>query len=179
MGGLVAACDILVKYISGPQLKNFGIGSGPQLAWHVSRVGQPAGLKGYLQDIANGVRPHQSISDKIDEGLRVVRNIVTFQFPRDLMVLDRIVSELAGNLELPIPDYGPYAEAAEHLFVPPAIAALEEYGIPIQLAKKVSKYLDPNDLDETISLLRILNVDAVPELTPFERSFVRLVQESI
>lgn len=90
----------------------------------------------YLRAVAAGALSHQPISDKIDEGLKVVRNIISFQFPRDVMVLDRIVSEIAGRLELVAPNYSIYAEAAENLFLPPAIAALDEYVIPVQIAKK-------------------------------------------
>lgn len=176
---LIAVCEIIVDQLSGPRLNDLGIRSGKQLAWHLSTLSQSAGLVGYLRAIAVGVLPGQSVSDKIDEGLKIVRNIVSFQFPRDLMVLDRIISEVAGRLETATPDYSVYAEAAENLFLAPAIAALDEYGIPVQIAKKLSSFIERYDLDQAIQDLRAIDVSNLGNFTEFERALIASVQETI
>jgi hypothetical protein len=44
----------------------------------------------------------------------------------------------------PVPDnYAPYAAQVENLFLPAPMSALEEYGVPIQLAEKLVSALDP------------------------------------
>ncbi|WP_213288344.1 DEAD/DEAH box helicase [Bradyrhizobium sp. sGM-13] len=184
---LVAVCDIVVRELSGPKLNNLGIRAGNQLAWHLNALGQSGGLAGYLRQVALGILPGQSISDKIDEALKIVRNIVTFQFPRDLMVLHTIISEVVDRLKGepkraysgPNPDYSVYAEAAESLFVPAPIAALDEYGIPIQIAKKLSGFLDQYDLDRTIQDLRSLDLTKLTDFSRFELELVSSVQETI
>jgi hypothetical protein len=173
---LIAVCDIIVDELSGPRLNDLGIRSGKQLACAMSRSD---GIPGYLLAIAAGTLPGQSVSDKIDEALKIIRNIVTFQFPRDLMVLDRIISEIAGRLEVPRPDFSVYAEATENLFLPAPIAALDEYGIPFQIAKKLSTYLDRYDLDRTIQDLRTIDIGSLVGFSEFERSLIASVQTTI
>jgi hypothetical protein len=150
------------------------------LAWHLNALGLSGGLPGYLREVSAGILPGQSVSDKIDNALKIVRNIVTFQFPRDLMVLDRIISEVADRLEIgPGPDYSVYAEATENLFLPAPIAALDEYGIPIQVAKKLSTYLDQYDLDRTIQDLRTLDLENLVGFSEFELALITSVQVTI
>jgi hypothetical protein len=177
---LIAVCDIIVSELSGPRLNEHGIRSGRQLAWHLSTLGQSeGGLTGYLREIARGILPGQSVSDKIDEALKIVRNIVTFQFPRDLMVLDRIISEIASRLDATNPNYTVYAEATENLFLPATIAAMEEYGIPIQVARKLSSHLDQYDLDRAIQDLRTIDVKNLVGFSEFEQTLITLVQATI
>ncbi|MGY4256074.1 hypothetical protein ACVI1L_003142 [Bradyrhizobium sp. USDA 4516] len=176
---LVAVCDLIVADLSGPRLKDLDIKSGKGLAWHLNALGMSRGLSGYLREIAVGVLPGQSVSDRIDNALKIVRNIATFQFPRDLMVLHRIVSEVADRLELSSPDYTVYAEATEHLFLPAPIAALDEYGIPNQIARKLIPYLDQYDLDRALQDLRAVDVNQLTDFSDFERSLVTVVQPTI
>jgi hypothetical protein len=176
---LVAVCDIIVNELSGPRLNDLGIKSGKQLAWHLNSLSRSTGLVGYLGAIAAGVLPGQSVSDKIDEALKIIRNIMTYQFPRDLMVLDRIISEVANRLELVRTDYSAYAEAAENTFLPATIAALDEYGIPIQLAQRLSSYLDQYDLDRAIQDLKMINIESLEGFSQFELDLISSVQITI
>lgn len=178
-GQLEAVCDFVVDELSGPRLKDLGIRSGKGLAWHLNTLGISGDLSGYLREVASGALPGQSVSDRIDNALKIVRNIATFQFPRDLMVLDRIVSEVATRLELPLPNYTVYAEAVEHLFLPASIAALDEYGIPNQVARKLVPYLDRHDLDRALQDLRAVDVKGLTGFSRFEQSLIALVQPTI
>jgi len=177
---LIAVADLIMEHLSGPAMQNLGISSSSQLHWHLSRLSQEGGLKAYLSDVAAGVLPHQDISTKIDEALKITRNIVSYSFPQDLMVLHNIQLEVAGMLDLAAGDYGVYAEAANHLFLPVTIAALDEYGVPLQIARKLLVHLEPHHvLDAVISKLRALDPDTVEDLTNFERRWLRTVQESL
>ena len=87
---------------------------------------------------------------------------------------------MADRLEATPPDYSIYAEAAENLFSSsPPIAALEEYGIPIQIAKKLSPYLDQYDLDRTIQDLRTLDIGNLTNLSEFEVALISSAQSTI
>jgi hypothetical protein len=175
---LIAVGEIIVRYLSGPRMQNLGISSSRQLHWHLTRLG--GGIQPYLQDVANGVLEHQSVSAKIDEALKIVRNIIGYSFPQDLMVVHHIQAEVARMLEVSPGDYSVYADAAKNLFLPEMIGALDEYGIPLQIATKLSVYLEPLfELDAIISRLRTLDVDKVDSLTPYERQFVKQVQETL
>ena len=80
---------------------------------------------------------------------------------------------------LAAPNYSIYAEAAENLFMPWTITALDEYGIPIQIGKKLSGRLDQYDLDRTLQDLRTLDLANLEGFTEFERGLIALVQGTI
>lgn len=175
---LIAVGEIIVRYLSGPRMQNLGISSSSQLHWHLTRLG--GGIQPYLNDVANGVLEHHSVSAKIDEALKIVRNIIGYSFPQDLMVVHHIQAEVARMLEVSPGDYSVYADAAKNLFLPELISALDEYGIPLQIATKLSVYLEPLfELDAIISRLRTLDVENLDSLTPYERRFVKQVQETL
>lgn len=177
---LIAVAELIMGYLSGPAMQNQGVSSASQLHWHLSRLSQDGGLKAYLLDVANGALLGQDVSAKIDEALKITRNIVSYSFPQDLMVVHNIQLEVAGMLELVPGDYSVYAEAANHLFLPATIAALDEYGVPLQIARKIAGHLEPHHvLDAVISKLRALDPDDVEEITDFERRWLRSVQESL
>lgn len=177
---LIAVAELVMDYLSGPTLQNLGISSAKQLHWHLSRLSQDGGLRAYLSDVANGVLPGQDVSTKIDEALKIARNIVSYRFPQDLMVVHNIQLEVASMLDLVAGDYSVYADAANHLFLPATIAALDEYGVPLQIARKIAGYLEPHHvLDDVISKLRGLDPDDIDLLTDFERRWLRVVQESL
>lgn len=177
---LIAVAELIMEHLSGPAMQNLGVSSASQLHWHLWRLSQEGGLQAYLSDVAAGVLPHQDVSTKIDEALKITRNIVSFSFPQDLMVVHNIQLEVAGMLDIPAGDYSVYAEAANHLFLPATVAALDEYGVPLQIARKISAYLEPHIvLDAVISRLRTLDLGTVDDLTEFERRWLRTVQESL
>ncbi|MBY5549924.1 hypothetical protein HFO61_24470 [Rhizobium leguminosarum] len=130
--------------------------------------------------MANGVLPHQDVSDKIDEALKIVRNILTYKFPQDLMVIHRIQSELSGRLDITPGDFGYYAESVENMFMPSMLIALEEYGLPTQISRKMRANLEPLfELDVILSNLRIFDPHASVDLSNFEKSFVSAIQQAI
>jgi len=176
---LVAVCDIIEKYLSGEMLKNYGISSGAQLAWHLSALGHSGNIKEYLEQNVNGLRPGQTVSAKIDEALKIMRNVISYRFPQDLMVIHNIQLEVCSHFEIQSGDYSVYAEAAENLFVPGVLGALEEYGVPLQIIQRIAPSLQPSfDLDTAINRLRSLDVASL-DLTSFERSLLTSVQESL
>ena len=177
---LLMACELIMGHLSGPRYNNYGISSPSHLAWHLRAIERSNGIPAYLSDIAAGVLSYQNVSDKIDDALRIIRNVITFRFPQDLMVLNRIQAELSHRLNVATGDYGFYAEAIENLFMPPALAALEEYGLPIQLAKKLSASLYPHqDVEDVIAKLREFDIEGAQHLTSFERELLHAVQESL
>jgi hypothetical protein len=75
------------------------------------------------------------------------------------------MNRAAGNYEY-------FAGQIENWFLDPAIMALDEYGISIQVGQKLQPLLNPQgDLDTAISRLRTLDL-APLQLSRFERSLV-------
>lgn len=69
------------------------------------------------------------------------------------------------------------AREIENFFLPPGIAALDEYGIPLQVARKLIPAIgEALDLDSALAGLRRLEparfVDEGLGITPFERTLI-------
>ena len=76
-------------------------------------------------------------------------------------------------------NYDLFANKVEHLFMDPAMFALDEYGIPYQLAQKLETELKPDgDLDLVLKRLKRLNTDKL-DLSPFELELVKSAQAGI
>jgi hypothetical protein len=136
-------------------------------------------VRGYIDEVVRGVRPGQSVSDAIDEALKIMRNVISYRFPQDLMIIHNIQRDVFSTLEIPTGDYTVYAEQAEHYFMPSTLAALEEYGVPLQIAWKLASSLGPHyEFDEVLARLRDLNL-ARDDISSFERTLLAQVQEGL
>ena len=63
-----------------------------------------------------------------------------------------------------------------NFFLDPAIVALDEYGIPLELARKIQTHIIADgDLDATLDRLRTLKASQVAGLSSFE---IRLIEEA-
>jgi hypothetical protein len=103
----------------------------------------------------------------------------SFEFPKFLMALDRIQKHVLGSQKLPAGDYRYYASSVECLFRTPVIAALEEYGIPIQVTERIVGALGSSqDLDLALTRLKQLDVRRF-KLTAFETDVVEDAQKYI
>src|SRR5690606_12658789 len=96
----------------------------------------------------------------------------TFHFPKLLRAIGRIQDVVFSKRSLPTGDYDQYASLIEHLFLNPVVVALEEYGIPLPLGRKLEPYFGgESDLDAALVRIRGLNLTMLP-LSPFERSLI-------
>lgn len=177
---LEAVCEPIVKHLSRARLGDLGISNGSSLAWHLNAFGlSKVIIQGYLDQIVRRLLPGQNASDAIDNGLKIIRNVFGFTFPQDLIVIHNIQRDILSTLEIRPGDYTVYAEAAENLFLPGALSALDEYGLPLQVAVKLRNPLAPHyELDSILGRLRTLDPDH-PDLLPFERALLAKVQEGL
>lgn len=114
-----------------------------------------------------------SADEAVQNVLDFLRLWPGFHFPRLLMAIDRIQKDVLGKIGYPAGEFSAYAVQVENLFLDPAIPALEEYGIPLQLGRKLSKLVSTHgDLDLAIENLRNLNTRDWP-LMPFEQILLR------
>jgi hypothetical protein len=76
-------------------------------------------------------------------------------------------------------DYTFYASKIENFFLDPAIVALDEYGIPIQLGRKLESYLSPDgNLDLALQNLATLDASSL-DLSSFEHELLINAQNSL
>jgi hypothetical protein len=122
---------------------------------------------------------HKDADKAVQQVLDFWRMWANFHFPQFLRALDRIQRDVFRRLRMRSGNYELYASRVEHYFTYPALVALEEYGIPLEVAKKLSPYLAPYaDLDGALEKLRKLNLERT-NLSRFEMALARDAQGTL
>ena len=168
---LEATCVLIWGFFLSDSRMRSGVASGRQLAFKIDQFRQSQSMTRFLKrELAN--RGEKSADEVVDDVIDFLRTWANFAFPRYLMTIDRIQRSVFSKLNRTPGDYGLYASRIQNWFVDPALMALDEYGIPIQLGQKLQDHLRPDgDLDAAIERLKKLDVDRL-SLTVFEKSLI-------
>jgi len=129
------------------------------------------------------LRPGQYAAKNPDEAVERVldfeRTWASFELPRYLMAVSRIQKAVFDPLGLPYGDYSIFASQVECLFKNPVVAALDEYGIPLQLGERLTTLIgETENLDAALLKFRRLDIDSM-DLDPFEKEVLRDAQGAI
>jgi hypothetical protein len=126
-------------------------------------------------ELAREGDPDKAVPNVLD----FLRLWASFNFPRLLRAIDVIQKDIFTQHRLAAGDYTFYASKIENFFLDPASVALDEYGIPIQLGRKLESYLSPGgNLDLALENLARLNVSTL-NLAPIELELLRDAQSSL
>ncbi len=162
------ACCALIWQFWVRRARN-GVYSADQLTFKIWRLRDQLPLieriKKELEDTSQYVA--KDPNEAVERVLRFDRNWANFDFPQYLMALHRIQESIFKSQQLSIGDYSYYAKQVESLFMPELCAALDEYGIPAVLAKKLKFLYDAESLTEALKSLGKLDFSAM-HLHPYE-----------
>lgn len=107
--------------------------------------------------------------EAVERVLEFERGWASFELPRYLMAVSRIQRAVFEPRGLPFGDYSTFASRVECVFTNPVAAALDEYGIPLQVAIRVVQAIEePSDLDNALTKIRRFNFSNL-DLDEFER----------
>lgn len=143
--------------------------SGSQLAMKINQLRQnPNPFDRILMELKPGKYAAKNADEAVERVLLFDRRWANFEFPKYLMALSRIQQTVLGRSGRLAGDYTVFASQCEALFKDHVSIALEEYGIPLQLADKLRGALGkPDDLDVALARVRQLDPKKL-RLTPFE-----------
>lgn len=132
-----------------------------------------------LIDEAVTQEPTADVDKLVKDVCLFVRNIVAFTFPVRLRALDRIQREVFTSLGRQPGNFAGYIARVEGLFLEQPLVALDEYGVPPELATKLRSALRPDgDLDAVLGRLRDIDASQ-PSLTSFESELVLYAQRGL
>lgn len=173
---LEAVSEILYDFFA-PAARQWGAYSAKQLTllvWRSYQGGRPKTL--IEQQLGYAQKQGTPIDDVVLSVLTFQRNGLLFGFPRYLRVVDDIQRVVLPRRGFPHGDYRLFAAAAESGFLPNPLAALDEYGLPLEVSRKLSAVLVPRNaddsLDAVVGRLRSLSTDQ-PALEAFEIELLR------
>lgn len=155
---LVAVCDLIWTYLLPDGRRRAGVASGRQMALRIHKFRVHRSVQRLIGEELIHMGDELDPDEAVESVLEFVRYWPTFHFPRLLMAVDRIQRSVFSRLGLPYGDYSYFAARVENSFLPAGIAALDEYGIPIQIATRLRSDLgNPEDVDSALNALRHLD----------------------
>ena len=172
-------CELLFDTLLGGVTRN-AVRSDRQLAFLLTRL-QELGASGFITDqaFAFGPRVPADPSERVENALEFLRTWASFHFPRALSALELIQREVFERLGLTGGSYSAFAVRIENLMLPPALAALDEYGLPFQLVGRLQEQLPAEeDLDAVLAALRVLEIRQL-RLGRFETGLLEELQQSL
>jgi len=114
----------------------------------------------------------------VQQTLDFLRLWAGFHYPRLLRALNRIQREVLSRAGIPPGDYDYFATQVENLFLDAAVVALDEYGIPLELARKIQdRIVADGNLDVALENLRAFDASSEAQLTPFEVALIQDAQQ--
>lgn len=165
-------CELIWSYLVESSRRQ-GVFSGSQLAFKTWQLFQTASsAKRVHAELRPGKWAAKSADEAVERVLQFERSWAGFELPRLLMAVSGIQREVLSQRGLPFGDYSAFAVQTESLFRPPVLAALDEYGIPMQLAERLQARLcTKDDLDAALAAIRGLDVKQL-KLSEFEEELL-------
>lgn len=111
--------------------------------------------------------------EALEAFLEFARQWLGFKAPRLVNAVGRIQSEVLARHGVRPGNYAFFCSQLESLFMNPVITALEEYGVPIQVARRIVPELgEPTTLDDALAALSIRSANEFSNLSHFEKSII-------
>lgn len=127
-----------------------GVSSGAQLAFHMERLRHQNSTSALIRTAI--VDDHDHPNDAVENTIEFLRYWANFNFPKYLMAVDRVQRAVFQKMNRAAGNYKYFGSLIENWFLDPAIMALDEYGIPIQVGQKLDPLLHPGGgLDAAIA----------------------------
>ena len=162
-------CRLLWRHFNGPGLGGGSVRSADQLAYLINGLRSAPSVQGMIRGAVSYLGDADAAVQQVLDFLRLWAN---FHFPRLLRGLDRIQRDVFTRASLRPGDYEYFANRIENYFLDAGVVALDEYGVPLELARKLQTLLAcDGNLDATLAKLRHLNVEATG-LSPFEKKLL-------
>lgn len=178
---LLAACNLIYDYLDrGTSLRRHKIFAGDQLQAVLTSLMAADDFKDFIAQRVESRWKDDTISDAVEQALSFLRNYVGYKFGRQLTALSRIQADVLSRYKKAVPgDYSMFAAHADSLFMPAGLFALDEYGVPSEIARKI--IIESGTIESVDQGLRILagiDLDQL-QLQPFEREILESVRQSL
>ncbi|MEX6508836.1 DEAD/DEAH box helicase [Jiella sp. M17.18] len=178
---LLAICNLIFDHVDqGVTLRRHGIFKGSQLQAVLTGLMAVDDFGSFIRRRVEERWEDQSISDAVEGALAFLRNYVGYTFGRQLMAVSRIQADVLSRFKASPPgDYSLFAARADSLFLPAGIYALDEYGVPSEIAAKLMRLTGSmEDVDEGLRMLASITLDDI-DLLPFERDLIENVRRTL
>lgn len=177
---LEMVCTLIWRLFIRSNRRQAGVSSGPQLAFRLSQFSRAdTTSRMVLNELSGGRYAASTVDEAVERVLDFARHWVGYTAPRYIMALSRIQNYVFSKQGRAVGDYSRYASACECYFQTPTVAALDEYGIPIQIAAVLRRVLRAEDnLDIALDSLKNFDTSKY-KLDPFVADVISDAQKHL
>lgn len=153
---LKLACRLIWDYFVSSKKRISGVSSGEQLHFRLNQFREAKNIKNFIATIieTEDVQTPDSINCAIELAFDIQRHWINYQFPRYLMSLGDIANDIFRKNNLPLCDYSYFASLVECYFMAPYVIPMDEYGLPIQISKKIGDMIEiSSNMDDALKQL--------------------------
>ena len=153
---LKLSCMLIWDYFVSSNRRIYGVSSGQQLHFRLNQFREARNIKNFITAIidAEEAKTIDSINCAIELAFDIQRHWINFQFPRYLMSLGDIANDIFRKNNLPLCDYSYFASLVECYFMAPYVIPMDEYGLPIQISKKIGDMIEiSSNMDDALKQL--------------------------
>lgn len=173
-------CELMWKFFFEGIGRSHGVSSGKQLAFKLIQLSEALSLRQLIEQEYSGNRNISTHEEAVEVTLDFMRHWAEFAFPSYLMAMHRIQEHVLSAHRLKPGDYTYYASTVENCYLPAPMLALEEYGIPYPLIRKIARQLGTNfqGLDDVLSFIRKRRKQDLSS-DPVEQAFISEAQSTM
>jgi hypothetical protein len=159
---------------------HFGVFSARQLVYLIGRLDAGDSIPKLLgEQVDFAEKEGHDVDASILSFLRFLRTGLGFEAPRWLRAANAIQKAVLPRLGQWAGDYSGYITRVESLFLPYPMAALDEYGVPMELIRRLSPHLrDADDIDSLLERFVALDPGSLG-LSRFEELLVGDAQSDL
>jgi hypothetical protein len=143
------------------------IRSPEQLALYASRLWRSKSIREYLDGFVRS--KGLEAQPEIDRCFNFMRG-AEYTFPQVLRALNDVIDALVGE---GVANYRVYAAELQNLFLPGELRALDEFGVPYPLIKRLSSYLPVDDVESSRRNLAVPSQSIIRALSAFEAELLK------
>ncbi len=166
--------DLIWEFLAPSGHTGHGATSARQLTYYASQAALADGVMFSIVQAFTGSdrewwRPNETVDDRIELAFDFCRFWLSHNLPTLIGVVDRIAREVLVRNGFEPCNYQPYAARVESGFTWPFLLAVEEYGLPAEVTRRLlSQKSRPETFDAMLAALKEIDVAADPHLHPFE-----------
>jgi len=159
---LVYILELCWKYLLKPGENKADVRNAKQLSVLTNKYSRMKSITALIQNVINESYQIEMVPDeqtRIDKVsffiLNVTRHWFDYKLPKWLSVMSELQAYVLAKNNLPYGNYSYFATSLEHGFLPPNLATLMEYDIPVSAIQKLKLILNQDRTPE--ALVRLIN----------------------
>ncbi len=146
--------------------------SGAQFALLANRLNRNESLYDFITEGASEADQYGDIDTKVDKAFNFLRG-AEYSFVEPFHLVQELVNYAFGEGAC---DYSKFVGDLASWGLPGRLKSLEEFGVPAPIVQRVEHYLNPEDADESLAIIRRM-MDSEEVLEPVERLFLSYTLE--